>query len=291
MKKITLALALLLTTFMAVNAQILWKITGNGLKSPSYLLGTHHVAPAALLDSLPGFDAILAGVDKVYGEMVMSEAMSPSGQQLMAMAAMAPADSTLSKVLDRAQMDSLTTMLRHYMGPQVTAAAFEPLKPSMVSTVIAMAQTQTVFPDFNPAEQLDGVVQARAAALGKEIGGLETLDEQCAVLFGGSIASQASDLMDGVRNEQYSLDMARKLASAYMAGDLDAILAIMEDPVMTSEETADRLINKRNANWLRVLSALLPTASVLIAVGAGHLPGEKGLISLLRKEGYKVEKV
>lgn len=291
MKKIALTLLLVLTGMTGLEAQILWKISGNGLDRPSYLLGTHHVAPLSVLDSLPGFPGILASVDKVYGEMDMALAQSPAGQQTMAMAAMAPADSTLSRVVTPAQADSLTVMLQRYMGPQVSAAAFEPLRPAMVSTLIAMVQTQTVFPDFKPENQLDGVIQERAKALGKEVGGLETIDEQCAILFGGSIASQVEDLLDAVRNEELSLSMARKLADAYMAGDLNAILEIVENPELSSPESTERLINKRNADWLRVIAAMLPTASVLIAVGAGHLPGEKGLISMLREKGYTVEKV
>lgn len=291
MKKTILTFVFLFAAVLCCNAQIFWKITGNGLSRPSYLLGTHHVAPVEVLDSLEGFSDILAGVDKVYGEMVMSEAMSPAGQQVMAMAAMAPSDSTLSMVLAPAQMDSLTAVLRHYMGPQVSAEAFEPLKPSMVSTVLAMAQSQVAFPGFDSSRQLDGVVQERAAALGKEIGGFENINEQCAVLFGGSISSQVEDLLEVVRHDDQAVDMAKKLAQAYMSGDLNAILSILENPEFTTPEATDRLINKRNLNWMRVLSALLPTASVLIAVGAGHLPGEKGLISLLRKDGYTVEKI
>ncbi|MDE6062759.1 MAG: TraB/GumN family protein [Duncaniella sp.] len=66
----------------------------------------------------------------------------------------------------------------------------------------------------------------------------------------------------------------------------------MEDPELGGdEEWSERMLNKRNANWVRMMAGLLPTASILIAVGAGHLPGEKGLISLLRKEGYTVKPV
>lgn len=291
MKKTALIVMLLMFSVFGAEAQILWKISGNGLERPSYLLGTHHVAPVTVLDSLSGFGDILAGVDKVYGELVMSESNTPAAQQLMAMAAMAPADSTLSKVFSPAQMDSLIGMLQSYMGPQVTADAFEPFKPAMVSTVISMAQAQRIFPGFDPSRQLDTEIQSRAKALGKEIGGLETVEQQCAVLFGGSVAGQASDLLDAVRDEEYAIEMARKLATAYIEGDLKTILAIIEDPRMVSSDATDRLINRRNADWVRVLAALLPTASVLIAVGAGHLPGDKGLITLLRREGYTVEKV
>ena len=64
MKRITLALAALIITIGA-NAQLLWKISGNGLTKPSYLFGTHHVAPLSVIDSVPGLMDALAAADEI----------------------------------------------------------------------------------------------------------------------------------------------------------------------------------------------------------------------------------
>lgn len=291
MKKLLFSIiSILLLGYTSADAQLLWKISGNGLEKPSYIFGTHHMAPVSVLDSVPGFNEALASADKVYGEMIMADATSPESQQVMMMAAMAPQDSTLTAVLSPAAIDSLNTILAKYLGPQMTAAALNPVKPAMVSTLLAAAQTQAAFPQYNAAQQLDGEIQSRAAALGKEVGGLETMADQCQALFGGSILAQANDLMQAVRNDDMAIDVVKQLANAYLAGDLQAMLDIMENPATGfNDEQADRMINKRNADWMRVLAGMLPTMSVLIAVGAGHLPGDKGLISLLRREGYTVE--
>ena len=260
MKKTIFSLLLLIVTAVSVNAQLLWKISGNGLEKPSYLFGTHHIAPVSVIDSVPGMNDAIANSDKIYGEMIMSEATSPQSQQVMMGYAMAPQDSLLTSVLAPAQIDSLNTMLKRYMGPMGSANQFAQLKPAMLSTLLALMQSQTIFPNFNPQQQLDGEIQKRGAALGKEIGGFETIQDQCNALFGSSIIAQAENLM--------------------------------EDPANgASEEWTERMINRRNANWMRVMAGLLPTASVLIAVGAGHLPGDEGLISLLRKNGYSVDPV
>lgn len=291
MKKFLLTL-LAVAASIGCNAQLLWKVSGNGLEKPSYLFGTHHIAPVSVLDSVPGFAEALASADKVYGELVMSEANTPQGQQLMLSYAMAPQDSLLTKVLAPAQLDSLNKVVKSYMGPMADASQFAPMKPAMVCTVLALVQSQKAFPNFNPAEQLDGIIQKRGAEAGKEIGALETMEDQCKAMFGTSIMTQAEELMDLVRNDEKAADTAIKLAQAYLSGDLNTMLAIMEDPSTGgSEDWADRMLNKRNANWVRIMAGLLPTASVLIAVGAGHLPGEKGLISLLREKGYTVTPV
>lgn len=291
MKKLLFTIiSVLLLGYSSAEAQLLWKISGNGLEKPSYIFGTHHMAPVSVLDSVPGFKEALASVDKVYGEMVMADAMSPESQQMMMMAAIAPQDSTLTAVLSPAAIDSLNNILAKYLGPQMTAAALNPMKPAMVSTLLAAAQTQSAFPQYNAAQQLDGEIQSRAAAIGKEVGGLETMADQCQALFGGSILAQANDLMQAVRNDEIAIDVVKQLASAYLAGDLQAMLDIMENPATGfNDEQADRMLNRRNADWMRVLAGMLPAMSILIAVGAGHLPGDKGLISLLRREGYTVE--
>lgn len=292
MKKTIFSLLLLIVTAVSVNAQLLWKISGNGLEKPSYLFGTHHIAPVSVIDSVPGMSEAISGVDKIYGEMIMSEATTPQSQQVMMSYAMAPQDSLLTSVLAPAQLDSLNTMLKRYMGPMGSANQFAQLKPAMLSTLLALMQSQTIFPNFNPQQQLDGEIQKRGAALGKEIGGFETIQDQCNALFGSSIIEQAESLMDMVRHDDQSAEMAKKLAQAYLSGDLNAMLALMEDPANgASEEWTERMINRRNANWMRVMAGLLPTASVFIAVGAGHLPGDAGLISLLRKNGYSVDPV
>lgn len=291
MKKLLFTIiSVLLLGYSSAEAQLLWKISGSGLEKPSYIFGTHHMAPVSVLDSVPGFKEALASVDKVYGEMVMSDAMSPESQQMMMMAAIAPQDSTLTAVLSPAAIDSLNNILAKYLGPQMTAAALNPMKPAMVSTLLAAAQTQSAFPQYNAAQQLDGEIQSRAAAIGKEVGGLETMADQCQALFGGSILAQANDLMQAVRNDEIAIDVVKQLANAYLAGDLQAMLDIMENPATGfNDEQADRMLNRRNADWMRVLAGMLPAMSILIAVGAGHLPGDKGLISLLRREGYTVE--
>ena len=82
MKKILLTLAAVATA-VSMNAQLLWKVSGNGLEKPSYIMGTHHVAPLSVLDSIKGFDEALSSVDAVYGEVVMSQMNAPETQQKM----------------------------------------------------------------------------------------------------------------------------------------------------------------------------------------------------------------
>lgn len=293
MKKFLLSILTATIFSLGCNAQLFWEISGNGLEKPSYLFGTHHVAPITILDSIAGFNEALAAVDKVYGELDMKLAQSPKSQQAMLGYTMATPDSLLTSVLSAAQVDSLDKVLKQYMGPMASASQFAYFKPALVSTVLSLAQTQAAFPTFNPQQQLDSEIQTRAVALGKEINEFETIDDQCKAMFGTSIIDQANNLMEIVRNVNKAEAIALRLANAYVSGDLNTMLTIMEDPANRGNDPGwtERMIYKRNTNWVRILAGLLPTASVLIAVGVGHLPGEKGLISQLRNEGFTVKPV
>lgn len=53
----------------SANAQLLWKVSGNGLNQPSYIIGTHHLAPFSIMDSIAGLKKAMNETQQVYGEM------------------------------------------------------------------------------------------------------------------------------------------------------------------------------------------------------------------------------
>ena len=90
-------------------------------------------------------------------------------------------------------------------------------------------------------------------------------------------------------------EMAENVVRAFFAQDLDAIQKAMEAKLNNScdntpEEDAE-ILDKRNADWLTKMPAIMAQKPTLFAVGAGHLPGPKGVLNLLRQAGYKVEGV
>lgn len=289
MKRLVLAILSILLCILMLRADLLWRVEGPGIKSPSYIFGTHHVAPVALLDSIDGFDEALASVDAVYGELDMARMMTPAAQQQMMGAAMAPQDSLLTMVLTPAQVDSLDIILKKYLGPMVSAQAFAAMKPAMVQTVLTMTMNQKFFPGFNAAEQLDAMIQQRARQAGKTVGGLETLDDQCVALFGAPITRQAKDLMEVVADDDKASESAHRLADAYLSGDLDAMFAMINEEM--DEETALRMIYNRNDNWVGIIAGRVTSTPTMYVVGAGHLPGQRGLIEQLRAKGLTVTPV
>lgn len=283
------------TVVASVNAQILWKISGHDAKNSSYLLGTHHVAPLSMLDSITGFTQALQQVDAVAGEIDMAD-MAANAQNLIGYM-LAPADSMLTTVLTTAQADSLTSVLQRFMGPEISATQLAPMKPAAVMTQLAMLETMANFPEaaqqLAAGKQLDSEVQERAKAMGKEVLAFETAQEQMSLLMGAPIAQQAEQLMEAVRQSLNgkAAESARKLADAYTAQNLDSLAELIFSEEEMEVEDVERLIFARNHNWVKSLKSLLPQKSLLIAVGAGHLPGTDGLIELLKSEGYTLTPV
>lgn len=292
MKKFAKILAgCLLAAISAVpaQAQLLWRVSGNGAKDASYIFGTHHIAPASMIDSIAGFKEALNSVDVIYGELDML-GVSPQEQQAIAMRyALAPADSTLTRVLTPEQTDTVNSMLGRYSNGMVTVQALDQLKPAFVATQLGVLINLKIFPGFNPAEQLDTRVQQLGTEFNKPSRGFETYEQQFEMLMGDPISEQVESLMKSVREEEKQIVLAERLADSYLKGDLKALEELFIDDEAIDKETRERLVNERNDNWIKQMCEFMPNESAFIAVGCGHLVGEHGLIQLLRNAGYTVE--
>ena len=145
MKRLTLVLGLLLVA-TAVQAQLLWKVTGNGLGRPSYILGTHHMAPSTMIDQIKGMNEAIAGCDIVVGEVEKDSLMSPEVQARMAQAMVAPLDSTLDKVLTPADYGIVEKVFNKYFGTLgMKLKQVNNLKPSAISTQIVWRSSGAAF--------------------------------------------------------------------------------------------------------------------------------------------------
>ncbi len=165
------------------------------------------------------------------------------------------------------------------------------LKPSAISMQMQAMQAVKYFPNFNENELIDMAVQTRANEMGRPSIGLETIEEQTAMLFDAPLTEQAEDLLDACKKDDYFMVQSSALVEAYMAQDLAKIESIMTDPEMGGDdaEAMDALIYDRNRNWVEKLVKMMPERAALVCVGAGHLPGDQGLLQLLRARGYTVE--
>ena len=125
----------------------------------------------------------------------------------------------------------------------------------------------------------------------KEILGLETADEQLAVLETLPVDSVVAQVIAQVKgNSDNDKIEYNKMVAAYKAQDLPELY----DQIVQSKDLGNDMnafLDDRNKKWIGRMSGKMKQSSVFFAVGAGHLYGGNGVISLLRKQGYTVTAV
>jgi uncharacterized protein YbaP (TraB family) len=291
MKK-TLLLSLLATLGLASFSQpskkaaentLLWRISGKGI-TPSYLFGTMHMICADDIQLSDSLKHAISRADDVYLELDMDnmfEMMSAMTKMKMRN------DTTLSDLLTKAEYQKV----KEYFGENsklLPFAMIETYKPLLAASII-MEQQAGVCNNMISMEQL---IMAEAKKNVVDIKGMETMDYQISIFDSIPYSLQAKQLVKMVEggNDEDATDM-QKLMDAYRSQQLNEMEALTLKEDMGIQNFTDLLLYDRNANWAKKLENVMGTRSLVVAVGAGHLPGEKGVINLLRKAGYKVEPV
>ena len=229
----------------------------------------------------------------------MQDALSDENRDKLEKAQLLPEGTTLSSLLTKEQMDRVNTLMRETIGADMTnpmlAAQFDKMTPTALSTTLTVFAFIKKSPNFNPMNLLDSHLQLLAQKQGMVIKGLETVDFQVEVLYGGSLEKQVEELMCVVDNFDDVVEMAEFVTAAYFSQDLDQLLDVTneesEGPCASSPESNDNLIYNRNANWVKAMPDIMQQAPTFFAVGAAHLCGDRGVLRLLEQAGYKIEGV
>lgn len=300
MKRLFFTLFFTVVAVVCVNAQLLYRISGNDLDKPSYIVGTYHLAPASFADSIPGAKAALDEVGQVCGEVDMAEMQSMAGLQKVMAAMMLPDGQSLSDILTKEQLDKLNAFMMETLGTDLNnpmaSAQLGKMTPVAISTQLQMVQYMKMTPGFNPTEMIDSYFQNAARAAGKSVIGFETVDFQISVLYTGtSIERQKEKLMCMLDNQEYNFMIMKNITEAYFSQNIEKICELTDEKLGNSCDTTpeedEAMIYGRNADWAEKMPEIMSSESTLFVVGAAHLPGERGVIELLKNKGYLVEPV
>ena len=287
MKRILTLLALSLMCLTS-NAQLVWKISGNGIKKPSYILGTHHGCPFTYCDSIPGLMKAFDKVDNIIGEinMIDFDQMSPERMQKMQAMMMMPADTSLLSLFSTEEAAKVNEWLGKKMGASLEMLSV--MKPMTIMVTVQNKEMMEVIPEIATMTTIDKYMQTLGQRKGKTIGELETADYQMELLYGNSLEEQADALLEMIDHGD-SKGLLQQLTNAYKSQNLDTLWKVFQEQ-MTGYEY-DAIVKVRNLNWEKQMKEMLPKQTTLFVVGAGHLPGEYGMINLLREAGYKIKPV
>jgi uncharacterized protein YbaP (TraB family) len=121
-----------------------------------------------------------------------------------------------------------------------------------------------------------------------EIKGLETIAFQMSIFDSIPYRVQAEMLLEQINQKDEGISMIDELADIYKKQDIQKMEEMLEDDA-GMDQYKDLLLYRRNKRWVAPMIEKMRIKPTFFAVGAGHLPGEKGVISLLRQAGFSVE--
>lgn len=263
-------------------SSLLWKIDDKTMEQPSYLYGTIHIIPKSDFEMGEALSKALRTSDVLVMELDLDMMGMMGAMQKM----MLPGNATLEQYLTDSQYDSLQAFLKDTLEiPAMQLALVQKMKPFFVA--------QTFYTNMLGEEPMSFEITFKSIADSQnmEVIGLETIDEQVAMLDSIPIEDQVEMLMEGVRSYDEMKSEFREMVRIYRTQNLDSLYHYMNESSEELMEFESLLLANRNIKWAEKLDSLLGDSQYFVAVGAAHLPGENGMINLLRQSGYEVTPV
>lgn len=260
---------------------LLWQISGKGLQQASYLFGTIH-----LIDQ----DRYFLGKNTLKKlqksqELIMELDMENIDVAELAKSSVLKEGTTVKDYMS----DSDYTVLQKFMQDSIgiTRYNFEngyaKFKPYYLE--------QLLFTRYMGQRNESYEINLKKIAQDKNIpvSGLETYEEQLKFLDEIPLENQLRSLISTIKNYQDETQELEKLIQLYTRQDLPGLAKAFEDE--QDRNMLEKLLDKRNTNWIPQIRKWVQEKACFFAVGAGHLGGEQGIIQLLRDQGYTVQPV
>lgn len=280
MKRIKIIGALLAVLFGIgeVNAQdnsLLWSVSGNGLKQPSYIFGTMHLLCAADFEIKEKVKTAFNACDQVFLELDMDDP-----KELEQMMASALGEKKLSEILTPDQQKKLDEKLQAELN--MSLSALDQYSLTTISGLLMMSGMKCEM-----VKSYEQEFMTMAAEKGVEIRGLETIAFQLECLNNSADTDKMfNDLFDEKMDS-----VMDTLVIAYQAEDVEALTALFSGEDYMDETAKDWLLKKRNANWVDLMPKIMKKRPTFFAVGAAHLLNDFGILALLKAKGYTVTPV
>ena len=253
-----------------------------------YLMGTVHILRPDVAWKTPAYEAAFEAADAVFleADTESPEVIAALGPMIGEMG-VNPEGVTFSSYFEAEERQALDAALA---GIGVPMAALEPYRPWLAATQIAVVGIQQLGGDPNAG--VDKMIAGDAAAAGKDLRYFETARGQIEIIAGVPDEAWADSLVADIDEMADFEGYFAGLVGAWYDGRLDVVGEIMNDGMSVSPELAEAVLYRRNADWAEQLAELIETeeGTFLVAVGAGHLGGEKSVQDYLAERGYEAER-
>ena len=275
----------------------LWKI--DGPQGDIYLFGSIHILPKGTNWLRPDLEAALQQAQRLTFEVNMDEAMNPSASVgLVTQYGFLPADKSLKRMLApdyRAKLDEVVASLGL---PPAGVDRMRPWLAAMTITSLSIVKQNT--PEGKPLDpaalttgELAGVdmqLWNAGKAAGKELGALETIEDQLRVFADLPEDKQVELLVSTLKEASRPKAAIDQLLNAWKKGDAAALERNMFGEMEDFPALRKAVFYDRHVKWLPQIERMMADGKThVIVVGAGHLVGKDSVVAMLRAKGVKVE--
>lgn len=287
LRHIILSCMFLLLVVPRVQAESpVWRIS-NG-DNHVYLGGTFHLLSASDHPLPAAFNQAYKEADLLVFETDLEKAQTPAFQMAMMKALTFQDERTLQTTL---KPDTLKALDAFLTSRGLQLESFAKFTPGGIGLMIAIMEYQRM--GMQPAYGVDSVYYQKAITDGKKVSLLETPEEQ--LEFISSIGEDQGDSMVAYTLKEIERlpELISELKETWRNGNLEQLDELaLKDSREQFPQTHKSLIADRNNAWLPTIEKMLQDErNEFILVGALHLAGPEGLISQLKKQGYKVENI
>lgn len=261
----------------------LWKVSDED--TTIYLFGTVHILPKGIDWAGPAITGALIESDQLITEIPSGPEADALMQQMVLTRGMLPQGSNLRALLSEDQKAAYEQALGTINVPE---SAFDAFKPWMAGL------TLTVLPLIQQGYSLDSGVEEELGKLAgpdKPRGALETIEYQLGLFDGMEQDAQIEFMLAAADTIDKIKPMLDSMIAEWAEGDADGLAAIM-NAELGDPAVAEALLYTRNGNWAEWIEDRLDTpGTVFVAVGAGHLAGERSVQDLLAQRGIATARV
>lgn len=283
---------------------LLWEITSQNAKNTMYIMGTHHLYESNFLKNEPTIQTILPKIDVFVGEIHV-DSLQNATASFGVLKYMLLENATLTELLTTTQYKKVDKVFKQETG--VALSTFNTMKPTVIAQYIQLAryakakkqkeqgsEKNAENDDQNPNldKSMDAYFQLFGKKNNKTIMGLESVAQQMEMLYNKTdLKKQINNLMDLVNNKNGGSDQTmEKMEQEYAQQNITELYHIIEK--YSTPQEMDELLYTRNRNWFPTLTNMINSDKKhLVAVGAGHLVGKYGVLTMLKQAGYSLKPI
>lgn len=261
---------------------LLWEVKHPDSKYASYIFGTIHLIEKEYFRFPKRLQKFILSSDKVVLELPGM----PTSEQLKPFIYLQEGENILT-YFSMEQKNKLLQWVEKnlHLNEEEFIESYGKFKPFMVAQTI----TQFAFLDKTVSYEREIINTLKKTNISLE--GLETVESQINLFSALPMDKQVNMVIQAIETSDTNKLLLKEMQQAYKDQNLDLIHQLIQEESALTATDFNHFITERNKHWIQPLTNYFRNGKTFVAVGAGHLAGEQGILNLLRKEGYKTKAI